>query len=132
MKKDFIHVVSINVNGSVYYDEIENSLEEFQNQVDGFIETIPLFDNYVLIVDEEGKLKESPMSCVITNNHDVVDYILGDCFITKINGEDFDDIDEQEVLNVLKHIHAFKDKTAFVVQSKSLFGIRIELNEEGK
>lgn len=42
-----------------YEAEIENTLEEFQRIVGGYIETVPLFEHsrYTLICNEEGKIK---------------------------------------------------------------------------
>lgn len=44
--------------------EIENDLTAMQKVIDGYIEVVTLNDNLLLIVDEEGVLKDKPLNIV--------------------------------------------------------------------
>lgn len=45
--------------------EIENTLESLQQIVGGYIETVTLADNAVIICNEEGRLRDLPFNCHI-------------------------------------------------------------------
>lgn len=44
-----------------------NTLEAFQKAVGGYIETLTLCEDLVLIVNEEGLLQELPFNCKVCN-----------------------------------------------------------------
>ena len=64
--------------------DIDNTLESFQKEVKGYIETINLCDNYCLICDEEGKLKKDNYFTLFIEGHNGFIEIVGDCFICKV------------------------------------------------
>lgn len=72
-------------------------LHILQNLVDGYIEVYPILDDLLLIIDEEGKLKDKPMNFFIPN-----DYIAGTAVFVGKDGEDFTDcpysVEEIEVI----------------------------------
>lgn len=71
--------------------EIENTLEAMQRTVGGYIETVHLWrDNVVLVCDEEGILKGLPV------NRFVVPLlpIHGTFFLCGENKDEFDDVPE--------------------------------------
>ena len=55
---------------------IENTLQAFQNAVGGYIETVTITGDLVVICDEDGRLKELPDHCSICGV-DFVGPILG-------------------------------------------------------
>ena len=61
-------------------------LHILQNLVDGYIEVYPIRDDLLLIIDEEGKLKDKPMNFFIPN-----DYIAGTAIFVGKDGEEFTD-----------------------------------------
>ena len=69
--KDLIRVIK---NGK--WVAIENTLEGLQKEVDGYIETITIFDGIVLICDEEGLLKGKAPSCNVLGCEIVGDWLL--------------------------------------------------------
>ena len=48
---------------------IENTLQAFQNAVGGYIETVTLNSDLVLICDEDGRLKKLPYNCTVCGYH---------------------------------------------------------------
>ncbi|MBD5237533.1 MAG: DUF3846 domain-containing protein [Bacteroidales bacterium] len=64
-------------------------LEEAQNNVGGYIQILPLDDENVMIMDEEGKLKERLFNVTATKiayRYNAIfpgDYIVGDVIICK-------------------------------------------------
>lgn len=61
-------------------------LHILQNLVDGYIEVYPIRDDLLLIINEEGKLKDKPMNFFIPN-----DYVSGTAVFVGKDGEDFTD-----------------------------------------
>ena len=66
---------------------IENTLEKLQWIVDGYIETVSLTRELVLICDEEGRLKGKEHCCNIAG----MDFV-GTIIVAGIDGEDFGDL----------------------------------------
>lgn len=74
--------------------DIENTLEALQKAVDGYIETVPILPGEaVMIVNEEGRLREMPVNVVasiVSGKH-----IVGPALIVGVDGEEFTDIPEK-------------------------------------
>ena len=68
-------------------DDIEPTLQEMQKFVGGYIEVVYLGKESMMIIDEEGKLKEKPINqeaTDIAHEHKAIyntDYIAGDVMI---------------------------------------------------
>ena len=67
--------------------DIENTLEAFQETVGGYIETVTLASDLVIICNEEGRIFDLPYNCRILN----VDFV-GTIIICGVDGENFADI----------------------------------------
>lgn len=70
-----------------YHTNISNTLENLQRTVGGYIETITLCDDLVVICNEEGRLKGLPYNCEICG----VDFV-GDIIICGVSGDEFADL----------------------------------------
>lgn len=73
--------------------DVKNKLRALQLQVGGYIETVPLSEDSVMIVDEEGMLKQYPhndLASYISSRH-----IYGTALIVGVDGEEFDDVPDQ-------------------------------------
>lgn len=66
---------------------ISNTLENLQKTVDGYIETVTLCSDLVVICDEEGRLKNKEYCCSIAN----VDFV-GTIIIAGVAEDEFADI----------------------------------------
>jgi len=73
-----------------YERMIDNTLETFQNLVGGYIETVPLPSGGILIVNEEGKLKDLPHNFNI-GMPPHYDYVAGTAVVVGRDGEEFCD-----------------------------------------
>jgi len=85
MKK--IKVIVKRPDSVPYSTHISNSLENLQKTVGGYIETVTLSSDCVVICNEEGMLMELPYNCNICG----VDFV-GTIVIAGINGDEFSDI----------------------------------------
>ncbi len=93
-----MRVVSKKVGQKAEIIDIENELDALQEAVGGYIECIYGKNdagNYVVICDEEGRLKGYPANCIIDN----VDY-CGNIIIAGQKCDEFADIDS-EVAKIL-------------------------------
>ena len=73
--------------------DVPNKLRSLQLQVGGYIETVPLSEDSVMIVDEEGMLKNyqhNDLASYISGVH-----IYGTALIVGVDGEEFTDCPEQ-------------------------------------
>lgn len=78
---------------SISIVNVENDLHALQEAVGGRIETVGLKNGGVMIVDEEGMLKQYPhndLASYISGRH-----IYGTALIVGVDDEDFDDVPEQ-------------------------------------
>lgn len=70
-----------------YATNITDSLKNLQRTVDGYIETVTLAENLVLICNEEGRIRKLPYNCNIMG----LDF-YGTLIFAGIDGENFGDI----------------------------------------
>lgn len=75
--------------------DVPNELHAMQQAVGGYIETVGLKDGGIMIVDEEGLLKQYPrndMASYISGRH-----IYGTALIVGADGDEFDDVPQQYI-----------------------------------
>lgn len=73
--------------------EVENTLEALQKLVQGYIEPVTIKDDLVLIVNEEGRLRDMQPNFWITILEDVV---VGPAVFVGQDGSEFTDISDQD------------------------------------
>lgn len=66
---------------------IENTLESLQGQVGGYIETLTVFKDAALIMDEEGRLKGKPFNFAFCGHR-----LVGVVLVVGVDGEEFCDV----------------------------------------
>ena len=93
-----IKVVLVEPNEKAMVTEIENTLENFQKIVGGYIECIyPFEDNVGLICNEEGKLIGlEPNRVLRDDNGNAVDIIFGTFIITGLTEDDFGSLTDEQ------------------------------------
>ena len=102
MKSNALRIYVKRPGGEPYQSIIKNELEPLQEAVGGYIETVPIAKDCVIICDEEGLLKNLPFNCELCGH-----WFFGTILFVGVDGEEFTDVPM-----------AWKDfKTAF----KSLF-----------
>lgn len=77
--------------------EIDGSLESMQKIVNGYIEVFPLDGDIVVVLNEEGKLKNLPVNFAVQCSPSYTEIIVGDVFICKVNGEDLVGLNDDEI-----------------------------------
>lgn len=77
-----IKVIMVEPMKEPYSVEVENNLEELQKAVGGYIETVYLEDDVVLVCNEEGKLNRLPGNRSLGN-----DIIAGTFLVAGSNDE---------------------------------------------
>ena len=65
---DKINVIIVEPNKEPVIKEIDNTLDELQKIVDGYIEIVNLEDDVDLICNDEGKIRDLPFNRVVNND----------------------------------------------------------------
>ena len=50
--------------------DIDNTLEAFQKNVGGYIETVTLTEELMIVCNEEGRIQSLPYNCTVMNDPD--------------------------------------------------------------
>ena len=87
MKKDTIRVLRKRPGEPWNLGLIQNDLESLQHFVDGYIETVTITSDLVLICNEEGRIRNMEYNTNILNLP-----IYGPIIIAGVNKDEFDDI----------------------------------------
>lgn len=66
--------------------KIENKLEKLQSLVDGYIETVTIVTDVVIICNEDGRIKELPHNCNILGRE-----FVGNVIVAGKAGDEFTD-----------------------------------------
>lgn len=81
--------------------KIEDTLENYQKLVGGYIELVALDDKAELVLNEEGKVLGLPMNGFFSSNGKVVDHIAGDYFIVGVE-DDFVSLTDDQIEKYLE------------------------------
>lgn len=80
--------------------EVEDTLKNWQDLVGGYIETYPLTDDIIIILNEEGKLKELPTNIGIPYENGSMEVLVGDIVFVSVKGdcgEDFASLTDEQI-----------------------------------
>lgn len=92
--------------------DIPNTLEGLQAAVGGYIEVVPLADNAVMLVNEEGKLLNLRLNRWIYDKSERLrDAICGVILIVGVDGESFCDLD---IPQADFYMDVFKNKKVYL------------------
>ena len=79
-----------------------------QNRVDGYIQAIPwglVMSHWLMVINEEGKLKDLPRNDVATELYDSDwDYIVGNAVLCKAGSEDFEFVTYDDALELAENV----------------------------
>lgn len=94
-----MRAVIVEPDKAPYERDIEDTLEQLQEIVDGMIETTydRLLPGAVIVCNEEGKLLDLPMNRCIGS-----DIIFGTFFVVGEDGEDFCSLTDEQVKEALE------------------------------
>ena len=89
--------------------EVEDSLEEMQRLVGGYIQEImPFEDDVALVCNDEGKFMGLPLNRTIRDERgNLADIIAGDFFLCRapVESENFESLSEEQVKKYEKRFH---------------------------
>ena len=107
-----IKVIKITTSDDITIINIDNEITALQNEVGGYIEPIYLPNDYIMIIDEEGKIKEKDVNYLATDilkyAFDTPDFIVGDCFICKRDNNDIRGLTYKEIKEFFDYYELFK------------------------
>ena len=66
---------------------VQNTLKALQKLVSGRIETIPIFEDLIILCNEEGRLLDLPYNCECCG----IDFV-GTIVLVGVDGEEFDSV----------------------------------------
>ena len=86
-----------------YVSKIDNTLEALQKIVEGYIETVTVNQDMVIICDEEGLLKDNHFNCRVLNIQ-----FFGTIIFAGVNGDEFSDlpISEEEFKKLFPRLYS--------------------------
>jgi hypothetical protein len=103
-------VVHVEVGKNPVVKTVDYTIEELQKLVGGYIETVHVTDDILLVVNEHGKLDELPVNfiTIVSKNGELIptDVIHGDVFFTSWAGSEFVSLDKtqiQQIKNMFKY-----------------------------
>lgn len=82
--------------------DVEYELHAMQKLVDGNLEILGIGEDYILVADEEGILKNKPVNRMVLRGGHAIS-IVGDFFICKSAGEDLVGVTDQEAIYAATH-----------------------------
>lgn len=91
-------IILLNPNEKARIETIDETIgmdifEVIQNVVGDYVEMFRLAKDYYIVCDEEGKLKQQPYNFTLFTLGSFTHFV-GNIVIVKLNGEDFDSVDE--------------------------------------
>ena len=128
MKKDSITAYFCRVSPLSPYQgtlgEIENSLKSLQWYVKGDIQAVPLTDGLIIVCNDDGKLLKLPVNRAITDGEGhVLDVVVGNALVVRVDGEEFASIFESDIPLIEKFFPPIKLKygnTVEILMAESL------------
>lgn len=100
-----MRVIKLLQQGGSENIDIPNTLEALQKEVGGYIETLTLAPGVVMIVDEEGRLKDKPCNGKASDICGMS--IVGDALIVGHKGDEFCDI-PQPIVTMLANLFGIR------------------------
>ena len=92
---------------TVHSDE----LEFYQKHIKGLIEIVNIFRDYVLVIDDEGKLKDLPLNIdasLLYGAPGLEDYIVGPAIVDKRRGPDLIGLTLDECVMFVDYLNGFQ------------------------
>ena len=100
-------VLVVEPNREPYVLEIDNTLEEMQKLVGGYIQAVyPFVEEIALICNEEGKLMNLPFNRLLTDTETNLpyDFVCGTFFLCACpsESEDFEGLNDEQIKRYIK------------------------------
>lgn len=104
-------VVKKEVNKDSEIIEIENNFRLYQKIVGGYFETLPLGNNILAVINEDGLNINLPYNFSVKRDNYMVQPIVGNAVFVSFNGEDdFTSLNDEQLV-LLKEMKLLKEET---------------------
>lgn len=90
---DTIKIVELNEN---------RLLDQLQRLVGGWLETMPVDNDIVLIYNEEGKLRRMPPTLPLFRNQELIDVIVGPVIGLARIGDEFVSLNREQTSDIIR------------------------------
>jgi hypothetical protein len=106
MENNKLRVLFMEVGKEAKFIEVDNDLKSYQRLVDGWIESVGLSDEVVLLCNEEGKLRGLASNKLLYSDDGVLlDVLVGNLFVCRVDEEgDFADIKDEDLELIRKYV----------------------------
>lgn len=106
MKERKFKALFMEVGEEPKFIEVVDKLENLQELVDGFIESVYLGENLVVICNEEGKLRDLDANKFLFNIEGrLIDVLCGNLFACRVDEEgNFADIQDEDIEVINRHL----------------------------
>ena len=98
-------IIACRVGQQAHTEDLYNHLHYFQQFVGGYIETVTSPSGYVLVCNEEGRLKKLPFNPTFSYFRALMlgfpELIYGNYFIAFIDGDEFTDVPDDDMTKEL-------------------------------
>lgn len=84
-------------NKEPYIEDIDGSLKSMQGVVGGYIETLSLMSDCVIVCNEEGAPMSLPLNCKLSRNNRGWIKLFGTFFLCKAKGEELVGFGKKEI-----------------------------------
>lgn len=107
---------------------IENSVEDFQREVEGYFEiTYPFEDPVAILCNEEGKIENLPLNRAIYDGNNINDIIAGNMLIVGLAEENFRSLEPEEIE---KYKAMFWEPEIFYMRNGKIQSRKMHVEEE--
>ena len=107
MKEKNVRVLVIDPSYGVSERTVPNTLETFQQLVDGYIEVVAVEPGgWVFVVDEEGKMKDKPPCLEFPGTWPYDDILVGTVVAVGADEWDFRSLTDDEITELRKYVKA--------------------------
>ena len=89
-------------DGGYEVKEVDNTLDTMHELVRGYIQTVYIAKDLVLVCDDEGKLKDDAEPSLFLVSDITVDPIFNPCFIVSFKGSDFASLNKTQIERIKK------------------------------
>ena len=89
-------------DGGYEVKNVDNELDTMHELVGGYIQTVYIAEDLILVCDDEGKLKKDAEPSLVLVNDKICDPIYNPCFIVSFRGADFRSLSNIQIERIKK------------------------------
>lgn len=82
--------------------KVENALSPLQDLVKGYLETVQLNRDIIMVVNEEGKLLDLENNFHVISQQRILDTVVGNAFFVSSEGAEFTSLSDKQIETIQK------------------------------